>query len=136
MLGVMRANAPLLALLSLSCSSPSAPGPDPGSLLWAEACLRVSGCEPYASTGNPTFACEASGWSYIVGTGPAECALAAADCDAAVSCFGAGSAPAACTGGDARCDGDVLRGCDSGLQLEIARDCAEDGLSCRLNAAA
>lgn len=130
----MRAAPPLIVLLTVACSSNLAPETDPGLLLWTEACLRLSGCEPYASTGDPTFTCHASGWSFLVGTAPAECALAASDCDAAVSCFGAGSAPMACPSGTrGRCDGDVLRDCDAGRQLELARDCTADGLSCRLN---
>jgi hypothetical protein len=123
-------------VLGVACSSSSGPGAetDPAVRRWAEACHRLSGCEPYASTPDPVFTCEASGWDFEVGTSPADCALAAADCDAAVSCFGAGAAPTECAGGtDARCDGDVLRECDSGRQLELARDCAAEGLSCRLN---
>jgi len=132
----MRIAASSLLVLCVACSSSTRPAPvmDPAVQLWAEACYRVSGCEPYASTTDPSFACQASGWSFEVGVAPAECALAAADCDAAVACFGAGSAPTECMAGtDGRCDGDVLRECDSGRQLEIARDCAAEGLSCRLN---
>ena len=108
--------------------------PDPSELAWAKACVRLSGCEPYASSADPLFTCQASGWSFRVGAEPAECALEANECGDAVACFGAGSAPAACESGtEPRCDGDVLRECDSGRQLDLARDCAAEGLSCRLN---
>lgn len=122
-----------VALFACSSDEGAGPEPDPKTALWVEACVRVSGCEPYASTSDPIFTCHASGWSYVVGADPAECALEAADCEGAVSCFGGGAAPSTCMGDDGRCEGDILRECDTGRQLEIARDCAAQGLSCRLN---
>jgi hypothetical protein len=130
----MRALLSLAIVFALACSSDSSSvEPDPQTLLWTEACVRLSGCEPYASTSNPVSTCWANGWSFTVGTEPAECTLEATACETAVACFGAGSAPVECMGADSRCDGDVLRECDSSGALEVARDCAADGLSCRLN---
>jgi len=118
--------------LLLACGSPAASS-DPDDRAWIEACVRVSGCDPYASTPDPAGACLVSRLEFY-GALPAECALAAGECGAAVACFGAGSAPIACPGGrTTRCEGEVVRGCDASLQLEVARDCAAEGLSCRTN---
>lgn len=126
--------SPLVLLFLTACSSGTTAAPvDPVTVVWTEACVRVSGCEPYVSTSDPFFACSVSKLEFN-GTAPADCAIVAPDCRAAVSCFGAGTAPSLCAGSrTARCDGDVRRGCDAGLQLEVARDCATEGLSCRLN---
>lgn len=124
----------IVAALAACGGSDDAPLPaDEDQLAWKEACVRLSGCEPYASLDDPVSTCSFHMLDYP-GSSQARCATDAASCEEAAACFGAGSTPEPCESDRAgRCEGDVLHRCDLARELELARDCTVDGLRCLVN---
>jgi len=105
---------------------------------WTRACVRLSGCEPFARLQRPYVAC-AEQLIYRPDLDAAICVAEAATCAEATECVGL-TIEDGCGTGIGVCERDVLRSCDSApvsrdagggfLWWTSTRDCAAEGLVC------